>query len=74
LSSSYGTAYRQHNSGLSSAKKEYHHEWILKIFIKNTLNMNNTQVSNFKNTLLKNINPTVFIRVIRKIKHLIGLK
>jgi glycosyltransferase involved in cell wall biosynthesis len=74
LSSSYGTAYRQHNSGLSSAKKAYHNEWISKIFSKNTLKMDSIQVGNFKSTLQKNINPSVFFRVTRKIKNLVGLK
>ena len=74
LSDSYGTAYRQHNNGLSSAKKNYHHEWILKIFVKNTQNMDYEEVISLRKKLLKNIDPQIIHKIIRKFKYMLGKK
>ncbi len=74
LSDSHGTAYRQHNNGLSSAKQTYHHEWILKIFVKNTKNIDYEKVISLRKKLLRNIDPRIIDRIIRKFKYVLGKK
>jgi len=61
-----GFAYRHHNNGLSSSKKNEHHQWLKFVFNKNIEGHKN------KNKLLsqfnKNVFPSMLSRVVRKVK------
>lgn len=65
-----GFAYRHHNKGLSSVKKEKHKIWIEYVFEKNSKTLKNIEM--LREILYKNTNPNIFIRIKNKIQRILS--
>jgi len=66
-----GFAYRHHNYGLSSVKKQKHEKWINYVFDKNTIGLENRNL--LKEELYSILHPPLHKRIIRKLKRILPL-
>ncbi len=64
-----GIGYRQHDTGLSSAKRVEHLKWLNYVFDKNSDSLANKE--GLKKELYKNIDPSIFTKIKRKLKRII---
>ena len=66
-----GFAYRHHNYGLSSAKKEEHKKWLNYVFDKNTKDLQIEERDKLYRIFQNKTNPSVLSRIVRRIKRII---